>query len=334
MTKIANVENVVCSVETMSRHPELYHYTNALAFESIIQSRSLWCSHYRHMTDRNNKDLQEIRLMRDMLPPAISPRMDEITKGLNRNGRRAWKASGGGDKVARDLVSALYKATFDSMADYSTLDAYLFSFSTHAGDTGFDREHGIRSQWDGYAGAEGFCFVFDIAEIARMLGREMDARYWVRLSLDPVRYADQPVDVLFPELVNASAETLRKFIDGERFPEMAVPEFLAGTTLLKDASFRAEREIRIVAIPGTAKAASHAAKEYPKEFDPCVPLPAIRTRPNSNKRYIALFEGMNESLPIKRVIVGPGREMEQRTARAMELLGQKIRVTPSLCKLD
>jgi hypothetical protein len=38
MNKIANVENVVCSVETMSRHPELYHYTEPAAFEGIVGS--------------------------------------------------------------------------------------------------------------------------------------------------------------------------------------------------------------------------------------------------------------------------------------------------------
>jgi hypothetical protein len=27
MNRIANVENIVCSVEMMSRHQELYHYT-------------------------------------------------------------------------------------------------------------------------------------------------------------------------------------------------------------------------------------------------------------------------------------------------------------------
>ena len=44
MNKIANVENVVCSVETMSQHPELYHYTKPAAFEGIVGTQTLWCS--------------------------------------------------------------------------------------------------------------------------------------------------------------------------------------------------------------------------------------------------------------------------------------------------
>jgi hypothetical protein len=50
----------------------------------------------------------------------------------------------------------LYGATFDGAAVYSAMDPYLFSFSTHAEDTAFDREHGIRSQWDAYAGSGGY----------------------------------------------------------------------------------------------------------------------------------------------------------------------------------
>jgi hypothetical protein len=315
MDKIANVENVVCSVETMSRHPELYHYTKPAAFEGIIGSQTLWCSHYREMLDTT-----EIRLMRDLLPAAVAPRMDAIVQKLNRKTRRLWDASGRGAKTARDLVNTLYGATFDGKAIYSALDAYLFSFSTHAEDTAFDREHGIRSQWDGYAGPEGYCLVFDIREVARMLGREMDARYWARLTLDPVRYADRPVEDIFPELVDASADTLRQFIDGVKLPEMAVPQFLTGTTLLKGVAYKSEREVRIVAIPGTSKMAKYATKEFPDQFDATAPLPEIRARPGTAKRYIALFDGLGLRLPVKRVIVGPGAHQEERAERARLML--------------
>ena len=47
----------------------------------------------------------------------------------------------------------------------------------------------------------------------------------------------------------AAADTLRQFLSGVKTPEMAVPEFLAGTTLLKGVRFKPEREVRIVAIP-------------------------------------------------------------------------------------
>src|SRR5262249_43850698 len=126
-SKITNIENEICSVETMSRHPELFHYTKPAALESIIESQTLWSSHYRTMLDQD-----EVRLMRDLLPPVVALRMDAIVEKLNRRTRRLWGTSGRGAQTARDLVKSLYGATIDGRAQYSALDPYLFSFSTHS----------------------------------------------------------------------------------------------------------------------------------------------------------------------------------------------------------
>jgi hypothetical protein len=156
MNKIADVENVVCSAETKVRHPELYHYTRPEAFEGIIGTQSLWCSHYRDMAD-----VTEVRLMRDLLSKAVAPRMNAIVgNNYNRKLRRKWNGCGGGEQTARDLVNSLYGATFDGEATYSTLEAFLFSFSTHSDDTAFDRENGVQSQWEKYSGRNGYCLEF------------------------------------------------------------------------------------------------------------------------------------------------------------------------------
>lgn len=325
MNKIANLENVICSAETMSQHPELYHYTGPAAFEGIVASQTLWCSHFSEMVD-----VDEVRLMRGLLPPAIAPLMDAIVEKENRHTRRLWEKAGRGEKMARDLVNSLYGATFDGQADYASFDAYLFSFSTHSEDIDFDREHGVRTQWEEYADDEGYCFVFDIREIAQALWHEGAARYWAWLMLKPVRYADRPVEEIFPELVNGLADTLRQFIHGVKIPEMTVPQFLDGSTLLKGQHYKSERELRIVAVPGTAAMAAYASKEHPQQFDSTKPLPQIRRRPESGKRYIALFEGLGLPLPIKRVIVGPGARQEGRAERARSIVGN-VPVTLSRC---
>jgi hypothetical protein len=84
MNKIANVENIVCSVETISRHPKIYHYTKLAAFEGIIQSQVLQCSHYGEMLDHG-----EIRLMREPLPSSRRATNDAIMENnFNRKTRR------------------------------------------------------------------------------------------------------------------------------------------------------------------------------------------------------------------------------------------------------
>jgi hypothetical protein len=50
------------------------------------------------------------------------------------------------------------------------------------------------------------------AAVARMLKQEGDARNWKWLMLEPVRYGDRPVEDIFPELVHASADTVRRFV--------------------------------------------------------------------------------------------------------------------------
>jgi hypothetical protein len=325
-SKIANIENEICSVETMSRHPELFHYTKPTAFESIIKSQTLWCSHYRTMLDQD-----EVRSMRALLPPAVAPQMDAIVETLNRHTRRLWDASGRGVQTARDLVNSLYGATVDGNAEYSALDPYLFSFSTHSEDTAFDREHGIKSQWENYAGPQGYCLVFDVRELATLIKLEASKRYWAWLTLQPVRYNDRPIEEIFPELVDGLADTLRQFLSGNRTPEVAAKEFLIGTTLLKGIDYKPEREVRIVAIPGTAHAARYAAKEFPVEFDATLPIPEIRTRPGTDKRYIVLFDGLDVRLPIKRVILGPGEHQDERAERARLLLGD-VPTSLSLCR--
>jgi hypothetical protein len=81
MNKMANVENVVCSVATMSAHPELYHYTKPAAFEGIVGSQTLWCSHYREMLDTD-----EVRLMRDLLPQAVAREWTRLCSSSIGNG--------------------------------------------------------------------------------------------------------------------------------------------------------------------------------------------------------------------------------------------------------
>ena len=59
---------------------------------------------------------------------------------------------------------------------------------------------------------------------------------------------------------------------------MGVQEFMIGSTLLKDPKCRPERELRIVAIPGTGKLNAIAMREYPHVFKPLPFTPNPRAR--------------------------------------------------------
>src|SRR5579871_2942350 len=113
-------------------------------------------------------------------------RVEALVAPLDQRARFLFREAGGGLGVARDLVNSLYGATFLNKEGFTALDAFSVSFTTHANDGEFEREHGLPSQWTNYAGPDGFCLVFDTPQMANHLGREFDSRYWVRLALDPV----------------------------------------------------------------------------------------------------------------------------------------------------
>jgi hypothetical protein len=181
---------VVCSAETKRDHPELFHYTKRSGLEGILSSETLRASHFKDLNDK-----REVWLLRQRLIDALAPRFDALSPQLNRHRRLAFKAQGRGAGGARRMLDALYGATFDSKDGPTKLEAFMTSFSTHAADGDFEREHGLWSQWERYAGPDGYCIVFDTAEMCEILGREFDRDYWVRLALEPVRYSAEDASI-------------------------------------------------------------------------------------------------------------------------------------------
>ena len=324
MSGILETELVVCAAELKRDHPELYHYTKRGGFEGILSNDTLRASHFRDMDDK-----REVWLLKERLIPALAPRFDALAPELDLLRRVRFNKQGRGIGGATRMFEALYSASFAAVRRSSRIAAFMTSFSTHAADGEFERENGVWSQWNRYAGPNGFCIVFDTDAISDLLAREFDSAYWVRLALESVRYSglDVPVDKLMPELVNAGEEVFRQFMHGEDLQEFAVPEFLMGATLLKDADYREEREVRIVAIPGTEKLMARGLRTYPGRFSK-QPLPVVEKK---DKRFVTFFRDPAVRLPVKRIIVGPAEGTEERIALARKLRPD-VPVTVSKCR--
>lgn len=315
------VDTEICSAKLKAEQPELFHYTGRDGLEPIVKTNTLWATHFRQLNDE-----AEITTLRSQLIKTMATVLDMEVKRHNAGVRNHYFQLGGAGPIARDFVACLYASTFERSEASFAIDAYTTSFSTHAADTPFERENGLESQWRNYA-QDGFCLVFDTNRLGDLLGAEFDRLDFTHLNLEEVRYLRDGAtlrdhfDFIEPALQVVAEQVFRSF----EKQEMGTIEFLRCATLLKRGSFREEREVRIVAIPGAPGYQEKAASEYPDQFVK-KPIPAIHDRP---KCHITLFEGVDVNLPIKRVIVGPSEHQDENAEFARSIVDCEVTLSRS-----
>ena len=177
--RLLETDLTVCSAELKRDHPELFHYTKRGGFEGILTNNTIRASHFEDMEDK-----REVWLLKERLIPALAPRFDALASELDLLHRVRFNKQGRGRGGATRMFEALYGASFAAGRSPFKIAAFMTLFSTHAGDGDFERENGLWSQWERYAGADGYCIVFDTAAMCDLLVAELDGSYWVRLALD------------------------------------------------------------------------------------------------------------------------------------------------------
>ena len=321
------VDIAICDANFVTEHPEVYHYTTRAGLEGLTKTQTIWASHYQSLNDSS-----ELEHFREAFALTLSPKFDAVIQRKNLNDKmlRIYAESGGPLQLARDFVNSLYASTFEQRDAYGRVEPFVSSFCTHSADQAYEQKNGLLSQWRGYSGGDGYCLVFDTAALCRLLADEFDRLYWLHLSISAVTYDVDGVtiDNEFPKLFEACVNNLQEFFKGTATPElMTAADFWEAASRFKHRGFYEEREVRIVAIPGTAKLAEYTKQEHP-EFQE-KPLPDIRQRHAHGPLRIALFEGSNVRLPISRVIVGPSRSQEELAEKgkiARALVGQGVPV--------
>jgi hypothetical protein len=235
-------------------------------------------------------------------------------------------------RIANDWVNALYHTTFEGDEATRLSICCITSFCFHQADQQYERDNGLLSQWRGYGGTGGYCLIFDNGKIRSMLETERATFFYVHLDLRAAHYflGGTPLIPLFPELIAHSKEVVEAAVSGNR--EFSVEQlflpFVTSATTTKHRGFYEEREVRIVAMPGTK-----FADDGIKDMAGYVPMPIKETfttaRDERTRRHISLFGKQSEPLPIKRVIVGPSRDQEKNVELARKIIGGQIPVVKS-----
>jgi hypothetical protein len=187
----------------------------------------------------------------------------------------------------------------------------------------------LLSQWRGYGGIGRYALVFDTRQLDDLLELEWQAHYWAKLDIDKVVYFEgsETLENEFPQILSSSTASMEKFLNGESASNIDFfTPFSRAATLLKHRGFREEREVRIVARPASERAFAERGME--NELTGWPPIKKVHMLGNS-KKYVALFESLRATLPIKRIIVGPSVHQKEDYEFARSVVSDRVPIVKS-----
>ncbi len=303
-------------------HPELFHYTNAKGLAGIIESKSIWATHYAYLNDS-----EEIRFflkhrLPNLLRAVVNESFDElIVKGMIK--QSVIDQQGGKEKVINSFIQKTQDANEKILINDALAEPYIASFCTTFGlEKGiYDQvaKHGLLSQWRGYGHEGGYAIVFDTKQFYGLLkdvGEKM--KNSMHAFFADVVYSSDP-DSKFIEEFGEDLIVIKDFFDAhlngeEKNLDKIYFSLMYCACRYKHWGFREENEVRVVVLP------------YPlhhEKFDKDMKAEGITLGKISRKfypragalvPYIDLFDGVT-TLPIKRIIVGPTKDKQEENRR-------------------
>lgn len=330
--------------EVYDAHRFLHHYTDLPGLQGILESRTLWATHYKDLND-----FSEVRHMREFLVGSAYPIVNRIMRedAKARSSYKRFLDKHGGlyacsRQQTRNIIDNLYRTTFEGGADDDIgafAEPYVVSFCAHTDHDKYVKANGLLSMWRAYGDAGGFALVFDTKHLWYWLEPERQSAGYSAFYLGNVVYDDEKekFEAEFDELVR----TMEQFIhDRARREGMSEPgnmfePFFKAVTRFKHRGFKEEREVRLTVAPlsGALDRALRQVASDDTEF-PDKPIKPIcsRERRGRQMHYIVLNDVQNRRpIPIVRIIVGPQIGQSERAREVAALAGDRIDVVCSEC---
>jgi hypothetical protein len=318
-------------LKTSEVYKHLYHYTNWQGLLGILESQSLWATHFQFLNDCSEiKLFMEEKFLDIFYPYMLEKYKDTLEK--NSHIKENFQQSGNSLEDITKFDTALLRDTLFNLLDEQI---YITSFCGEDKDE-YIRQNGILSQWRGYGQNGGFAIVFDTASIENCMDVEgKKFAYGFGTTADIVYSHEQ--ERFKNEFSESIAEIVKFFntlADHTAFGDAGAPDeiqnpytpFLNCITRYKHRGFREENEVRIVL---------HllSRKEYLEHEERLSKPIEFRSRNGEQVPYIKLLGNENDKefrLPIKKIIVGPHKEKESRAAfLRTKLIGTDIEVSVS-----
>ena len=302
--------------KTSEVYEKLYHYTTWDGLLGILQTKTLWATHYRFLNDYS-----EIVLFRDKLISLILPYVREAYEKLLEQSphieQKINQEGGLGQVIQHDtevFVDAQYRATCRD-------DIYILSFCGQHKNPHVN-SNGLLSQWRGYGAGGGFALVFNTQKLEEMMEIEAKRFEYSAGHLSDLIYSDDENKFKeeLSEDISIIVDVLKKVYNHAKLREKEKADlngyisFVNCITRYKHYGFSEENEVRVVVLPTVLD----------QEFLKIASTDGVILKPEKERKfrsknghlvpYIELFNSPDIELPIEKIIVGPHKEKEARSA--------------------
>lgn len=317
-------------MEVYDEHDILFHYTTEEGVIGILQTQTLYATHYKYMNDTS-----EVFHLADKLKEIAKPHVQEAIASIARHNdplKHYINRSGGLAKVIDEevgkMIASLYRVTFGIGREDVFLSLYYTCLCSHKPHT-YERDNGLLSQWRAYGRGAGYALVFDVKQLAELFAKDGLQHFYGYGGFGDVVYDDEEDKFVkeFPELIRLISEQMPQLAIGGR-PELnkLYTPFASCVSRYKHRAFTEEREVRISLSPVAKSVVDPTTPRYKKKTEKKVHF-RDRLVP-----YIKLFDEATGALPITKIIVGPNRDKELRRERLEHFVktkGMKIDVVCS-----
>jgi Protein of unknown function (DUF2971) len=312
-------------------YPRLYHYTTYEGALNILKTNCLWATHYKFLNDYS-----EIILFKEKLLTLLRPPVEEAFQKLlseNQNARERIARGGGLDAAVQHDTAGAITAMYQALGD-----VYIASFCGEHEDA-YINDNGLLSQWRGYGGSGGVALVFRTDGLEELLNEDNQAYDYIAGIVADLVYSDDEERFnreLSPYLATIRDYTTEMFshtwLGKKQAPDATnfLPAFVNCISRYKHRGFKEENEVRVVAVPvaydeDTLATVRELGATLKREKEP-----KYRPRRGQKVPYIELFQSLNKSLPVEKIVVGPHPDRKARACELQSMLkGKHVAVTIS-----
>ncbi len=299
-------------------YTEIFHYTDVYGLEGIVSNNNIWATHPRFLNDYS-----EIFHSRDGIREIAFKKAIDALSDLQNNEtlKPLFENEGGYDRIIRNEISGLLDSIYETTLNVTP--PFVASFS--APDINAEKEDGSLDLWRAYAKDTdgGYAIAFDTEEMEKLAEIETinykyyafhisDVQYNMEDDLDQIEaFCDSIFSVYRTVLNEFGIKSVNRVMEIEELFHSAMYQM----TRYKNVHFKNENEVRFLVSPqtrrGTPSGEINGRPIFYRKSGGCL-IPTT-----------AFFGPDIGKLPIKRIIVGPGRNAERKKAGLEYFLQEK-----------